>query len=201
MRPPNPHGPTPVAMVIHRPISPSLRLTLPRAAGDRLSGPLGRRLDDSYHYLRLVLAGGKEPIEAVVVGPGGTWALTLRAESGRYRKRNGHWYRLSAATDSWIPWDADRITAARLAGRRLEMYLERATLPSAVTACLVPPRGVEIEWDAGQRPGIQVIRDADALAAGIAAGGNLTKAQVDRIVALLDPRQPLPRATRTARAS
>ena len=188
-------------MVIHRPTSPSLRLALPRSAGDRLSGPLGRRLDDRYHYLRQVLAGGREPIEAVVVGPGGTWALTLRAEPGRYRKRNGHWYRLAASTDSWVPWDAGRITAARLAGRRLEMYLERATLPSAVTACLVPPRGVEIEWDAGQRPGIQVIRDADALAAGIAAGGNLTKAQVDRIVALLDPRQPLPRLTRAARAS
>ena len=188
-------------MVIHRPTSPSLRLALPRSAGDRLSGPLGRRLDDRYHYLRLVLAGGKEPIEAVVVGPGGTWALTLRIEAGRYRKRNGHWYRLAVSTDSWVPWDAGRITFARLAGRRLEMYLERATLPSAVTACLVQPRGVEIEWDAGQRPGIQVIRDADALAAGIVAGGNLTKAQVDRIVALLDPRQPLPRPTRAARAS
>ena len=129
-----------------------------------------------------------------------TWGA-LRAKAGHYRKRNGHWYRLSAATDSWIPWDADRITAARLAGRRLEMYLERATLPSAVTACLVPPNRVEIEWDAGQRPGIQVIRDADALAAGISAGGNLTKVQVDRIVALLDPRQPLPRPARTARAS
>jgi hypothetical protein len=188
-------------MVIHKPSSPSLRLALSRTAGDRLSGPLGRRLDDRFHYLRQVLAGGKDPIEAVVVGPGGTWALTLRAQAGRYRKRNGHWYRLSRATDSWIPWDADRITFARLAGRRLEMYLERATLPSAVTACLVPQRGVEIEWDAGQRPGIQVIRDADALAAGISAGGNLTKVQVDRIVALLDPRQPLPRPARAARVS
>ncbi len=187
-------------MVIHRPTSPSLRLALPRAGGDRLSGPLGRRLDDRFHYLRHVLAGGKEPIEAVMVGPGGTWALTLRADHGRYRKRNGHWYRHSDATDSWVPWDAGPITATRLGGRRLEMYLERATLPSAVTACLVPPRGVEIEWDSGQRPGIQVIRDADALAAGIAAGGSLTKNQVERIVALLDPRQPLPRL-RSARAS
>jgi hypothetical protein len=187
-------------MVIHRPTSPSLRLALRRTAGDRLSGPLGRRLDDRYHYLRMVLAGAKEPIEAVVVGPGGTWALTLRAQSGRYRKRNGHWYRLSPATDSWVPWDADRITTARLAGRRLEMYLERAALPSRVTACLVPPRGVEIEWDAGQRPGVQVIPDADTLAAGITAGGGLTKGQVERIVALLDPRQPLPRLARPARA-
>jgi hypothetical protein len=187
-------------MVIHRPTSPSLRLALPRSGSDRLSGPLGRRLDDRFHYLRQVLAGGREPIDAVVVGPGGTWALTLRAEAGRFRKRNGHWYRHSEATDSWVPWEAAPVTAARLAGRRLEMYLERATLPSSVTACLVPPRRTEVEWDAGQRPGIQVIREADALAAGIAAGGNLTKAQVDRIVALLDPRQPLP-GLRSARAS
>lgn len=185
-------------MVIHRPISTSLRLTLPRPAGDRLSGPLARRLDDRYHYLRRVLAGGSEPIEAVAVGPGGTWALTLRAPAGRYRKRNGHWYHWSEKTDSWIPWDAAPVTTARLAGRRLEMYLERATLPSAVTACLAPARGVEIEWDAGQRPGIQVIHDVDALASRISAGGNLAKAQVERIVALLDPRQPLPRITRAA---
>lgn len=186
-------------MVIHRPISMSLRIALPRPGGDRLSGPLARRLDDRFHYLRRVLAGGGEPIEAVVVGPGGTWALTLRAPSGRYRKRNGHWYHWSEATGSWIPWDASPITAARLAGRRLEMYLERATLPAAVTACLAPARGVEIEWDAGQRPGVQVIRDVDALAARIAVGGSLAKGQVERIVALLDPRQPLPRLARATR--
>ena len=187
-------------MVIHRPISTSLRLALPRPGGDRLSGPMGRRLDDRFHYLRRVIAGGGEPIEAVVVGPGGTWALTMRAPSGRYRKRNGHWYHWSGATDSWIPWDAAPVTTARLAGRRLEMYLERATLPSAVTACLAPGRGVEIDWDAGQRPGIQVIRDVDALAARIGAGGSLAKGQVERIVALLDPRQPLPRLARAARS-
>jgi hypothetical protein len=188
-------------MVIHRPTSPSLRLSLPRAGGDRLSGPLGRRLDDRYHYLRRVLAGGKDPIDAVVVGPGGTWALTLRAARGRYRKRNGHWYSWSPGTESWIPWEAAPVATARLAGRRLEMYLERATLPSAVSACLVPPRGVEIEWETGQRPGVSVIPDVDALAARIAGGGQLTKGQVDRIVALLDPRQPLPASVRAARAS
>ena len=188
-------------MVIHRPISTSLRLALPRPGGDRLSGPLARRLDDRYHYLRRVLAGGTEPIEAVVVGPGGTWALTLRASSGRYRKRNGHWYHWHPGTDSWVPWDAAPISTARLAGRRLEMYLERATLPSAVTACLAPGRGVEVEWDAGQRAGVLVIRDVDTLATRISSGGSLAKGQVEQIVALLDPRQPLPRLARAARSA
>ena len=181
-------------MVIHRPTSPSLRLALSRTAGDRLSGPLGRRLDDRFHYLRQVLAGGKEPIEAVVVGPGGTWALTLRARAGplpqaerplvsaeRSHRFVGPVGRRAASPPRGSPDGAWRCT-----------WSGRPCRPS-VTACLVPPRGVEIEWDAGQRPGIQVIRDADALAAGISAGGNLTKAQVERIVALLDPRQPLPR--------
>jgi len=186
-------------MVIHRPSSPSRRLTLPRAGGDRLSGPLGRRLDDRYHYLRRVLASGEPPIEAVVVGPGGTWVISLRAEAGRFRKRNGHWYRWNEGMESWIPWDATVINATRLAARRLEMYLERATLPSAVTACFVPPRGVEVEWDPGQRPGISVIRDADSLAARITAAETLTRVQVDRILALLDPRQPLPRLERAVR--
>jgi len=187
-------------MVIHRPSSPSHRLALPRGGGDRLSGPLGRRLDDRYHYLRRVLAGGSPPIEAVVVGPGGTWAISLRAEAGRFRKRNGHWYRWSDGMESWIPWDAAVINTTRLAARRLEMYLERATLPSTVTACLVPPRRVEVEWDAGQRPGITVIRDADGLAARITAAETLTRGQVDRILALLDPRQPLPRLERSSRS-
>lgn len=186
-------------MVIHRPTSPSLRLALSRG-GDRLSGPLARRLDDRFHYLRRVPAGGREPIDAIVVGPGGTWALTLRADAGRYRKRNGHWYHWSAATESWIPWDAGPITTARLAGRRLEMYLERATLPSTVTACLVAPRRVEIEWDSGQRPGVQVIRDLDQLATRVAGGSQLSKGQVDRIVALLDPRQRLPGLAKAVRA-
>lgn len=161
--------------------------------GDRLSGPLGRRLDDRYHYLRRVHAGGTGSIDSVVVGPGGTWALTLRAEVGRYRKRNGHWYHWNPATESWIPWEAAPVTTARLAGHRLEQHLERAALPATVVACLVPPRRVEIGWEAGQRPGIQVISDIETLAARISGSATLIPAQVARIVALLDPHQPLPR--------
>jgi hypothetical protein len=35
----------------------------------------------------------------------------------------------------------------------------------------------------------------------ITAAGSLTKGQIDRIVALLDPRQPLPGSVRAVRAS
>ena len=46
---------------------------------------------------------------------------------------------------------------------------------------------------ADQAPGIHVEGDLERLATRIARDEVLTPAQVDRIVALLDPRQPLPR--------
>ena len=188
-------------MIIHRPVARARRLALPRPGGDRLSGPLGRRLDDRYHYLRRVFAGAGDPIDSVLVGPGGIWALTLKAERGRFRKRNGHWYHWNEATESWIPWEARPVVTARLAGHRLEQQLERAALPATVVACLAPPRGVEIGWESGQRPGIQVLADVETLAARISASERLTPAQVERIVALLDPYLPLPRMASATRAA
>ncbi|MDH4333779.1 MAG: NERD domain-containing protein [Chloroflexota bacterium] len=188
-------------MIIHRPVTRERRLPLPRPGGDRLSGPLARRLDDRYHYLRRVFAGNGDPIDSVVVGPGGIWALTLKAERGRFRKRNGHWYHWSDDTDSWIPWEAKSVVTARLAGHRLEQQLERAALPAVVVACLAPPRGVEIGWEPGQRPGIQVLADVETLAARISANERLTAAQVERIVALLDPHLPLPQMAGTTRSA
>lgn len=169
----------------------SLR-SLPALAGDRLPSVLGRRLDDAYHYFHDVRAVGGPALDAVVVGPGGTWALTRAELHGRFRKRNGHWYRWNASTESWVPWDARPVTDARLAGHRLELLLERAGLPAAVEACLMVGGGGEVDWEGDQRPGIHVHRDLDALARQIARDEVLTPAQVDRIVALLDPRQPLP---------
>jgi hypothetical protein len=162
-------------------------------SGDRLGSLLGSRLDDSFHYFRNVAPAGMPPIEAVVVGPGGTWTLLRTGIGGRFRKRNGHWYRWSTSTESWIPWDARPVHDARLAGHRLELYLERATLPATVEACLVTDGGTDVSWERDQTPGIRVESDVDRLAASIAHNQVLTPAQVDRIVALLDPRQPLPR--------
>lgn len=168
---------------------------------DRLAAGLGRRLDDGYHYLRSAAPSGIEAIDAVVVGPGGTWALTLAHDHGRFHKRNGHWYRWSDQTESWIPWDAAAVTRTRLAGHRLELVLERAALPAAVEACLVTGAGCEVDWERDQRPGIHVHPTIDGLARRIARDEVLSAAQVDRIVALLDPREPLPRlATSTPRS-
>lgn len=161
--------------------------------GDRLGSLLARRLDDGFHYFRNVPMSGANPIEGVVVGPGGTWTLLRTGIGGRFRKRNGHWYRWSSSTDTWIPWDARPVHDARLAGHRLELYLERAMLPTRVEACLVTEGGTDVSWDRDQSPGIHVEKDVDRLAARIARDQVLTSAQVDRIVALLDPRQPLPR--------
>jgi hypothetical protein len=186
-------------VVVHRHPSRFRRLALPTPAVDRLAAALGKHLDDRFHFLSAVMAGGRAALDAVVVGPGGTWAISIHAETGRVRKRNGHWYRWSRATESWIPWEAESISTARLAGHRLERYLERAMLPSAVAACLVTRRGVQIDWEAGQRPGVHIERDPEDLAARIARDVSLGQGQVQRIVALLDPRQPLPAAVGPAR--
>ena len=181
-------------MILHS-ISRS-RLPLPRLsalAPDRLAGGLAHLLDDTYHYVRAAAPSGIEVIDAVVVGPGGTWALTLDHERGEFRKRNGHWYRWSTSTESWIPWDALPVTRARLAGHRLELVLERAGLPAAVEACLVTGAGIEIGWERDQRPGVHIHGTLDTLARRMVRDEVLTDAQVDRIVALLDPRKPLPR--------
>ncbi|MGH2394593.1 MAG: hypothetical protein ACRDGH_14085, partial [Candidatus Limnocylindria bacterium] len=160
---------------------------------ERVADVLGRRLDDGYHYFRHVAPAGAEPIDAVVVGPGGTWALSLASVHGRFRKRNGHWYRWNRSTESWVPWDAQPVTAARLVGHRLDLFLERATLPGKVEACLVAPADTQIDWEPDQRPGIHVHSGVERLSSRIGRDEALTEAQVERIVALLDPRQPLPR--------
>jgi hypothetical protein len=183
-------------MIIHTPAQRAGRFSIAKLqglTGDHLAVALARHLDDGYHYVRRVAAGGIAPIDAVVVGPGGTWALTRVELRGRFRKRNGHWYAWSRSTESWIPWDARPVTEARMAGHRLELYLERATLPAVVEPCLVVLRTGEVGWDPDQRPGIHVHSKLDKLARRITRDEVLTPAQVDRIVALLDPRQPLPR--------
>jgi hypothetical protein len=182
-------------MILHTPGSHSRFgfRGLPALAPDRMAAGLGRHLDDAYHYIRHAAPSGMDAIDAVVVGPGGTWTLTLAHERGRFRKRNGHWYRWNGSTESWIPWEASPITKTRLAGHRLELYLERAGQPSAVEACLIANDGVDVTWEPDQRPGVHVHSELTKLARRIVRDEVLTDSQIDRIVALLDPRQPLPR--------
>ncbi len=134
-----------------------------------------------------------EPLDAVLVGPGGTFTLTTTDERGRVSRRNGHWYRWNRSTESWVPWEAAPITTARLGGRRLSLYLERAGLPASVTALLVTPVDLEVEIGRDEQVGVLVEADPERIAGLASADEVLTQPQVDRIVALLDPRQPLPR--------
>jgi hypothetical protein len=181
-------------MIIHQ--NPrSRRMGIPGLPhGDRLAGSLGPRLDDGWHWFRSVTPGGMEAIDAVLVGPGGTYAITTTGERGLHARRNGHWYRWNRSTESWVPWEAAPITRARLAGRRLSLYLERAALPAAVSAVLVPPSEMDVEVPRGDDIGVVVEAEPERVAT-LAAGADevLSQQQVDRIVALLDPRQPLPR--------
>jgi hypothetical protein len=180
-------------MILH-PAPRTRRLAIPGLQHhDRLAVALGRRLDDGFHWFRDVATGGAERIDAILVGPGGTFAITLDGERGRFARRNGHWYRWNRSTESWVPWHAAPVTAARLAGRRLSLYLERATLPAIVTSVLASPVDMEVSAGPGEEVGIVAERDPERLARLASAEERLTQQQVDRIVALLDPREPLPR--------
>lgn len=180
-------------MILH-PASRSRRLGFfGLSPADPLVTTLAGRLDDDYHWFRSVSPGGIAPIDAVLVGPGGTWTLSFSGQRGRFTLRNGHWYRWNSSTESWVPWEPAPITAARLTGRRLSLYLERAGLPASVSPILLPPADMSVQVDPRERLGLVVEREPERLAGIMSAQAQLTQAQVDRIVALLDPRQPLPR--------
>jgi hypothetical protein len=186
-------------MILH-PGSRSRRLgVLGLGSGDRLAAALGRRLDDEYHWFRSIAPGGIETIDAVVVGPGGTWALTETRDRGRYARRNGHWYRWNRSTESWVPWDAAPITAARLAARRLSLLLEREALPADVDGVLVTGPDMEVGSEPRDPIGLGVEHEPERMAGLISATERLTQQQVDRIVAVLEPRPPLPRLVQATR--
>jgi hypothetical protein len=179
--------------MIRHPSSKPPRLgILHLSARDALGDALGRRLDDDWHWFRHVRPGGIEAIDAVLVGPGGTWAIATAGERGRFAHRNGHWYRWNRSTESWVPWDSAPITAARLAARRLSLYLERAALPSAVEAVLASQVEMDVHAEPNDPIRLTVQREPERLIGLVTAEPVLTQPQVDRIVALLDPRQPLP---------
>jgi hypothetical protein len=181
-------------VIIHQPVANPSRLgAWGRRPADRLATGLAAWLDDHHHLVRRPRVEG-EWLAGVVVGPGGSWTLADLIEVGRFRKRNGHWYRWNSGTESWVPWEAAAVTAARLAGHRLERALDRAGLPSEVEPVLaIAPRS-EVTWDADQEPGVHVQSQAspEDLANRMSDRQRLKEIDVARIVALLDPRVPLP---------
>jgi len=162
------------------------------ASRDPMADAFALRLDDDWHWFRQVSPGGIQAIDAILVGPGGTWAITLAGERGRFARRNGHWYRWNRGTESWVPWEPAPITAGRLAARRLSLYLERAGLPADVVAVLAPPADMAVQVEPSDPIGLTVEREPERLARRMMSEPVLSQQQVDRIVALLDPRQPLP---------
>jgi len=183
-------------VIIHQPVADPTRLlgAWGRRPADRLASGLGAWLDDRFHLVRRPWVEGAW-LSGVVVVPGGTWTLADLAGAGKFRKRNDHWYRWQPSTRSWVPWGAEEVAAGRLAGHRLERTLDAAGLPATVQPVLVTGSKTDVSWDEGQRPGVLVHRQdgAASLAALMTRDEVLTRFQVERITALLDPHQPLPR--------
>jgi hypothetical protein len=98
-----------------------------------------------------------------------------------------------------VPWDPAPITAARLAATSLGLLLERAGIDAIVAGILVAPPDMSVEIGRGEEIGLTVEADAGRVGALVSREERLTLAQVDRIVALLDPRQPVPRLAQATR--
>ena len=58
---------------------------------------------------------------------------------------------------------------------------------------LVPPADMAVQVEKTDPIGLIIEREPERLASRMSAESVLSQQQVDRIVALLDPRQPLPR--------
>jgi hypothetical protein len=91
------------------------------------------------------------------------------------------------------------VTAARLAARRLSLLLERAGLPSDVGGVLLTGPDTEIASEPRDPIGLVVHHEPDRVGTQVSAEERLSQQQVDRIVALLDPREPLPRLVQATR--
>src|SRR5918993_99681 len=64
--------------MIRHPSSRSSRMgILAFSSREPMADAFALRLDDDWHWFRQVSPGGIQAVDVVLVGPGGTWAITL----------------------------------------------------------------------------------------------------------------------------
>ncbi|HEX6607063.1 MAG TPA: nuclease-related domain-containing protein, partial [Chloroflexia bacterium] len=120
--PPNASGPRVVLGSTYLQTNRMRRLTsfqVGKDGEDRIAARISGLLDTQWYMFRnLVLPDRKGDIDIVLVGPGGIWALEVKAYTGNYRVENGRWYKETSngrtARKSNGPGHQVRGNAARL---------------------------------------------------------------------------------------
>lgn len=125
----------------------SLRLEELRGPGDSAAGGAGSIvtgnpaldriglwfdavLDDSYSMIRGVeLPGALAPIDIVVIGPPGIWALYVECEPGQYKVEGGDFYAWDSQTGVYLPTTPNPVKQIRYNEAQLRGRLNATGLP------------------------------------------------------------------------
>src|SRR5205085_2778412 len=84
-----------------------------------------------YVFRNVLLPGSRADLDIVLVGPGGTWVLEVKAYSGNWRIENGRWSK-QTSNGSWAHKDFGPGAQARNNAIRLCNHLKDRGMPSGV---------------------------------------------------------------------
>jgi hypothetical protein len=153
---------------------------------DRIAARIGDLLDAQWYMFRnVVLPDRKGDIDIVLVGPGGIWALEVKAYTGNYKVENGSWYKETSngrtARKASGPGHQVRGNAARLCNFLKENgVLENNSVQPAV----VLARDLPIEV-VSSGTAIWLLDTLDERLANLKRRRKLTTHEVETIAAIL----------------
>lgn len=108
-----------------------------RQGEERLATFLETNLSDEWALFRnVVLPDGRGDLDAVLVGPGGVYALEVKTYAGHFRNVGDGWYQRNARGE-WEPMRANPTRQARRNEERLRLFLSQANLTAPVTSRVV----------------------------------------------------------------
>jgi hypothetical protein len=153
---------------------------------DKIAARLGELLDAQWYMFRnVVLPDRKEDIDIVLVGPGGIWALEVKAYTGNYRVENGKWYKETSngywAKDPYGPGSQARGNAAALCNflKMNDPGLRISVQPVVILAQDLPIEVVSSGTD------IWFLDTLDTKLANLKVSKKLSSGQVETIAAIL----------------
>ena len=118
------------------------------ATGDRVAVWFGGVLDDSYLLLRnLHLPNAPTPVDLLLIGPPGVWALYLETDAGQYRAEGKNFLAWEAASGGYVKLNPNPLDQLRLVQAQLRGLLNVIGLPpdSARTAVLFTDASAKVE--------------------------------------------------------